>query len=66
MPQVTEVQRALAGITYPAERRQLVEQARDNGASDDVIDALEGADSDSFDGPDAVMHALKGQLGNDS
>jgi hypothetical protein len=66
VPQVTEVQKALSGIDYPADRDQLIEHARNHGASDDVIRALENADADRFDGPDNVMRALKGQLGNQS
>jgi len=66
VPQVTEVQRALSGIDYPADRQQLVEHARSHGASDDVIQVLEQADADRFDGHDQVMRALKGQLGNES
>jgi hypothetical protein len=66
VPQVTEVQRALSGVDYPADRDHLVEHARQHGASDDVIQALEHADADRFDGPDQVMRSLKGQLGNES
>jgi hypothetical protein len=61
-PNVTEVQKALKGADYPASRDELIELAERNGADEEVIDALREADEDSFDGPDQVMQALKGQL----
>jgi Protein of unknown function (DUF2795) len=60
---VTEVQKALKGANYPASRDDLVAKARDNGAPDDVVAALERAGRDRFDGPDKVMEAVKGSLG---
>ncbi len=61
--QVTEVQKALKGADYPASRDDLVELARGNGADDDLVTALSGMDKSSFDGPSAVMEAMKGDLG---
>ncbi len=60
---VTDVQKALKGADYPSDRDTLVELAESNGASDEVVEALRGADGGSFDGPDQVMAALKGDLG---
>jgi hypothetical protein len=65
MPQVTEVQSALAGVDYPAQRDDLVEHARRQRASEDVVEALQSTDAEQFDGPDDVMRALKGRLGGD-
>lgn len=62
--QVTEVQKALRGADYPADRDDLAELAESNGA-DDVAEALRSVDAAEFDGPDDVMAALKGQLGDD-
>jgi hypothetical protein len=62
-PSVTEVQKALKGADYHASREDLVELAESNGADDEIVDALRDADDDSFDGPDQVMAALKGQVG---
>jgi hypothetical protein len=59
---LTEVQKALKGADYPATRDELVELAERNGAGDDVVETLRDADGDSFDGPDQVMAALKGDL----
>jgi hypothetical protein len=60
---VTEVQKALKGADYPASRDELVQKARSNGAGDDVVQALHGAEADSFGGPNDVMKAMKGALG---
>jgi hypothetical protein len=60
---VTAVQKALAGISYPASSEDLAETAVKNGAESDLVDALRGIDADRVDGPDQVMHELKGQLG---
>jgi hypothetical protein len=62
---VTSVQKALKGADYPASREELADLAESNGADDEVIDALREADAEDFDGPDQVMAALKGRLGDD-
>jgi hypothetical protein len=61
--QVTEVQKALKGMDYPADREELVEHAKRNGADQEIIDALENMDKQNFDGPNAVMKGLRGNLG---
>ena len=61
--QVTEVQKALKGADYPMSRDDLVELAKSNGADDDLVSALGGMGKDSFDGPNAVMAEMKGDLG---
>ena len=53
-----EVQKHLKGVDYPAEKEELVSAARSNGASEDIVEALQNAARDSFDGPDDVMEAL--------
>ena len=60
--QITEVQKALKGVDYPARKDQLADHAAGNGADRDLVDALRGMDKDSFDGPNAVMKELKGSL----
>jgi hypothetical protein len=61
---VTEVQKALKGADYPASRDQLVQKAKTNGAGDDIVEALRGVGEDSFGGPNEVMKAMKGDLGD--
>jgi len=62
--QVTEVQKALKGADYPADREELADLAEYNG-NEEVADALRAADGESFGGPAEVMAALKGQLGDE-
>jgi hypothetical protein len=59
--QVTEVQKALKGADYPMDGAALSELARSNGADQSLVDALKGVRE--VDGPNTVMHELKGQLG---
>lgn len=61
--QVTEVQKALKGFDYPGSPEDLARQASDNNAAGELVEALRGLDKDKFDGPNAVMSAMKGQLG---
>lgn len=56
--QVTEVQKCLSGFDYPGTPGQLADHAQGNGANNDLVEALRGLQKDSFDGPNAVMHAL--------
>jgi hypothetical protein len=60
--QITEVQKALKGVDYPASRDQLADQAERNGADRELVDTLRNMGKDSFDGPNAVMKELKGDL----
>jgi hypothetical protein len=53
-----ELQKYLGGVDYPASRDDLVKTARDNGAPDDVVQALENAGADSFDSPTDVSSAV--------
>ncbi len=53
-----EVQRSLGGVDYPADRSALVDAARNFGASDDVVQALEGLPDQTYDSPTAVSEAL--------
>jgi hypothetical protein len=59
--QVTEVQKALKGASYPASGRELAELARTNGGDDALIEQLASQDEE-FSGPDQVMKGLKGSL----
>ncbi|MGW2374296.1 MULTISPECIES: DUF2795 domain-containing protein [Kitasatospora] len=53
-----DVQRALKGASYPADREELAERARSNGADETLVDQISELDVDSFDGPDEVSQAL--------
>jgi hypothetical protein len=53
-----ELQKYLKGVDYPADRDELVQAAEQNGAPQEIVDALRNAGKDSFDGPTAVQEAL--------
>ncbi|WP_228973219.1 DUF2795 domain-containing protein [Streptomyces sp. DH12] len=53
-----DVQKALKGADYPASRDDLVSLARGNEAGDDVVQALQEAGQDRYDGPDDVQRAI--------
>jgi hypothetical protein len=41
MPSPIDVQKSLAGTDYPARKDELIARAKDNGASGEVMDALQ-------------------------
>jgi Protein of unknown function (DUF2795) len=53
-----EVQKHLGGVDYPASKDEVISTAESNGAPQEIIDALQSADAEQFDGPDDVMGAL--------
>ncbi|MFE1786511.1 DUF2795 domain-containing protein [Streptomyces sp. NPDC059506] len=53
-----DLQKALKGAGYPADRDALVSLARDNGADSQLVDRLAELGQDSFDGPDQVQKAV--------
>jgi hypothetical protein len=59
-PTPIELQKYLGGVDYPASRDDLVSTARDNGAPDDLVSALENSGRDSFDSPTEVSEAVAG------
>ncbi|WP_261165086.1 DUF2795 domain-containing protein [Microbacterium sp. Marseille-Q6965] len=59
-PTPIELQKYLGGVDYPVSKEDLVARARDNGAPDDLVSALESAGQDSFDSPTDVSSAVAG------
>jgi hypothetical protein len=53
-----EVQKYLAGASYPATKEQLVEHAKGRGAGEDVLGALSGMPDGEYDGPNRVSSAV--------
>ncbi|MBA2239307.1 MAG: DUF2795 domain-containing protein [Lysobacter sp.] len=51
------VQKFLKGIEYPSNKQDLIRQARDNGAPEEVIDTIESFENEEFGGPQDVMKA---------
>ena len=60
--QITEVQKALKGVNYPASKDELADHAERNGGDRELVHALRSMNKASFDGPNAVMKELKGSL----
>ena len=57
-PTAIELQKYLGGVDYPVSKDDLVATARSNGAPDDIVEALQRADGDSFDDPPSVSKAV--------
>ncbi|MFD6949922.1 hypothetical protein A6A08_08855 [Nocardiopsis sp. TSRI0078] len=55
-----ELQKALKGADYPADRDDLASLARDNGADGDLVERISNAKTERFDGPDDVQKAVFG------
>jgi hypothetical protein len=55
------VQKFLAGVQYPARKEDLIRQARQNQAPEDIIDMIEGFPGDQYGGPQDVMKAYGGE-----
>ncbi|MFD5966308.1 DUF2795 domain-containing protein [Streptomyces sp. NPDC058783] len=53
-----DLQKALNGIDYPADKKALVDRARRNKADDKVVSRLDGLKENSFDGPNEVQKAV--------
>jgi len=53
-----EVQKSLAGVSYPASKEQLIQHAKDHGASADVVEALSAIPDGDYDGPNRVSSAV--------
>ncbi|GAB3890730.1 DUF2795 domain-containing protein [Microbispora bryophytorum] len=57
-PNPIQMQKHLKGVDYPAGKSDLIRTARDQGADDDVIDALDRIPDRQYDGPNAVSKAV--------
>ncbi|WP_055590959.1 DUF2795 domain-containing protein [Peterkaempfera griseoplana] len=53
-----DLQKALAGVDYPADREQLAQQARANRADSGLIDRISRLDQSTFQSPAEVSKAL--------
>lgn len=61
--QVTEVQKSLRGVDYPATGEELARHAQQHGAGKELVEALRELAGQQFNGPNAVMQELRGKLG---
>lgn len=53
-----DIQKALGGVDYPAQKQDLVERAESSGADDSVLDALRGIPDRGYDSPTEVSAAI--------
>jgi hypothetical protein len=57
-PNPIQIQKSLSGVDYPVTKQQLLDKARDNGAGDDVMAALEKLPDREYNGPNAVSEEV--------
>ncbi|QSN63942.1 MULTISPECIES: DUF2795 domain-containing protein [unclassified Caballeronia] len=53
-----DMQKALKGIDYPADKQTLLDTARSNGASEEVTNALDALPDQEYESPAAVSKAV--------
>jgi hypothetical protein len=57
-PNPIQIQKFLGGVDYPASREALLSSAKDSGADNNVIQALEAIPDKEYDSPTAVSSAV--------
>ncbi|MFB9530673.1 DUF2795 domain-containing protein [Nonomuraea roseola] len=57
-PNPIELQKHLSGVDYPASRDDLVRTAKEQGADQEMIKALQSIPDREYDGPNAVTQAV--------
>jgi hypothetical protein len=58
MPSPIDIQKALSGMDYPASKDEIVRHAEQNGADEEILDALKGIDDREYEGPSGVSSAV--------
>jgi hypothetical protein len=53
-----EIQKALGGMDYPADKDAIVKHAESSGAGDDVLEALRGLPEQTYERPTDVNEAI--------
>jgi hypothetical protein len=54
-----KLQKALKGVTYPADKDTLVDTARRNGADAGIVDELQAIDGGRYESPAKVSAAVR-------
>ncbi len=57
-PNPIQLQKHLSGVDYPASRDDLVKAAREHGADEQMVKALQNIPDRRYDGPNAVSKAV--------
>jgi Protein of unknown function (DUF2795) len=60
-PNPIQMQKFLAGVDYPCDKKSLVEHARTKGADEPVLRRLQRMPDRTYDGPNAVSKAYAEQ-----
>jgi hypothetical protein len=55
-----DIQKALSGLDYPATKDQILQHAEQNGADQEILDALRQIDDREYEGPSGVSSAVFG------
>jgi hypothetical protein len=58
MVSTAKVSHFLKGINFPANKRKVIDYARQHNAPGDVVNALENMSGDNFDSMAGVWHAV--------
>ena len=53
-----DIQKALGGVDYPADKDALVSRAEQSGAGDDVLEAIRALPERTYEGPTNVTEAI--------
>lgn len=57
-PNPIQIQKYLSGVDYPAQKKDLLRNARESGADTAVVDALDALPDRTYDAPTDVSHEL--------
>jgi hypothetical protein len=57
-PNPIDLQKHLSGVDYPASKDDLVRTAEEQGANDELLEALRGMPDKEYDSPTAVSKAV--------
>jgi len=58
IPTPIQVQKFLGGVDYPADKSSLVKRAKDNGADENVLNALNQMREKTFNSPNDVSEEM--------
>ena len=53
-----QLEKYLKGVNYPASKNDLIKQAQQNGADQNVLDTLKQLPDRNFDGPTGISKAI--------
>lgn len=59
-----QIQKYLKGVDYPANKKSLIENAKKNGADENICASLEQLPDQDFQTPAAVSEAFQGPSGS--